>query len=114
MIAGGCLAAKDKRARLNIHIWIVLETMIQRNHMKDVEMLAFVFVNAFDWAIKNGMGVDFDAIGSADITCQPGFVVGFDLLPLGTKVGIIDEGFEFLEMIQVLNPSIPYAICDEL
>ncbi|MFM1942435.1 MAG: hypothetical protein RI897_1417 [Verrucomicrobiota bacterium] len=103
-VAGGSFAAEDDGTWWCGEARVGAEPVIEGDDMEDVEVLAFVFVEAFDLDIEEGGGVDFDACALVDDLGEVLFVGEFDFAPGVAELEVFGEGFEFLELAEVFDP----------
>jgi len=64
-----------------------LDSIVQRNHVEDVEELAFVVMDTFDLTIKESAGIEHNVLRVSDVRSQSLLVESFDLSPAGPAVG---------------------------
>ena len=61
-VAGGCLRAEDKGPRIEGHLRMLLDLVVQIHHMEDVEELSLVLVETFYLHVKDGAGIYLDTV----------------------------------------------------
>ena len=81
--------------------------------MEDVEELAFVFVEPLHLHVKDGVGVDLDAVMFPDVFCQFYFVFPFDLRQFLEHFLIACEGEHFFQIVQIAHPVFADLAADE-
>ena len=95
------LGAENKRPRIERHIRIFPDFIIQIHNMQNVQQLPFVFMQPLDLYIENGIRVYLYAGCFQNVFCQPDFVFPFDpqdLLLFGLFIGSRCQFFDFLQI----------------
>ena len=95
-IARRGLGAENKRARHEVHARVILELVVQRDNMQNVEHLALVLMQALDLHVENRVHVDLDAVMLLNILRQAQLVVALDLAELGEQRLILAIVGEYL------------------
>ncbi len=72
--------------------------------MKDVQQLAFVFMDPLDVHIKNGVRVDRNAVVLRNVISHSQFVLAADLREGLLYVGLGCAGSQLLQCPKVTNP----------
>jgi hypothetical protein len=91
-----------------------LQPQVERQDVKQVEVLALVFVDAFHLHVEQRTGIDGDAGAREHLVGQPTFVGEFHRAPLRAEFRIIGAGFQFRELGQVAGPALAGRLGDQL
>ena len=82
--------------------------------MEEIEVLAFVFVQALDLHVEHGGGVDLDAALVKDALGEFFFVRVLDRHELLAKGSVIGRRFEFAQQVEIALPSAADGAGDEV
>ena len=78
----------------NLHAWVLLELVVQRDNVQRVELLALIFVNAFDLLTSNiEVGLTFTPVAFSMRSGQYFFVRLLNLSPFCSKARVVGELF---------------------
>ena len=74
--------------------------------MKEVQVLALVFVQALDLHVEHRRWIDFDATLGLDISCKTLLVGELHRHELLAEFSIIGVFIDFAELVQITFPSV--------
>ena len=80
------------------------QSVVQNDDMKDVQKLALVFVNAFDLAVKDRVGIDDLTRGSLEPVGECNLGLAFRVAKLLAEAGVVGQGQQIAELRQVADP----------
>ena len=112
-VAGGRLAAEDHRSGRQIAGLPPADPAVERNHVQDVQVLAFVFVNSLHLDVEERIGIGRNPGARPDDLRQELLVAAFDRPPAVEETGVPRKGLQFPEPGQILDPRRAYAFGDE-
>ena len=104
MIAGGSLRAEDKGPGIEIHFRMLLDLIVQIDHMQDVQQLSLVLMQTFDLYIKDGVRVYFHAVMLQDILGQTFFVAIFNVHEFLQRFLIIRIDLQLADLGKIRDP----------
>ncbi|VFS58835.1 Uncharacterised protein [Kluyvera cryocrescens] len=110
VIARSRFRAKQEHARYAVSLRVLTNFFIQRQNMQQVQVLTFVFVQAFDLNIKNGVSGDLDTGTRFDKFHQTLLVRQFDFAVLLAEFGIVSIFFQMDQLIEGRWPTLSSAI----
>ncbi len=99
---------------MDIEVWVLEQAAVESQDMEQVQMLAFVFVEAFDLDIEDGGRVHIYAAFVLDDFGQVHFVLVFDGHEGIAEPGVFGEGLEASELVNIANPTIADSGGDEV
>ena len=88
-IACSRLRTEDKCSRIEAHLRMLFDLVVQVHDMQDVEELSLILVETFYLHVENGARVNIDAVVFLDIFRQAYFVLVLDLHELTPCVLIV-------------------------
>jgi hypothetical protein len=98
-IARRRLAAEDERARHHLRVGIRSQTVIERDHVQDVQVLTLVFVDTLDLNVEERRRIDEDPGLLLHEARKLAFVRLFDVAPTRTELAIVDQRIQSFELI---------------
>src|SRR5262245_36516142 len=93
---------------------IFLQAVIKRYDMQDIQVLAFVFMEALDLDIEQARRISLDAGLLQNLRGEHFAALPFDASPLVPEGSIINLGFEAAQCFEVARPAVPDGIADQL
>ena len=112
-IARGRLGPEDEGPGHDVPGGIVLDPMIKGDDMQGVQELAFVFVQALDLDVEDRTGIHHAAQLIGDEGGQNPFVGVFDGQEAVPESGVLGQGFETPQLVQVADPAVADGLADE-
>ncbi len=83
----------------------MLEPVVQADDAQQIQVLAFVLVDALGLDVKHAVRVHLDADNGLDVVGQVGLGLAFDLAPALAEAGILGQGFQAVEFVQAAQPA---------
>ena len=104
-VVGRCrLSGEDDGARHHVRLRGGFDAVKKSDDVEHIEQLAFVFVDALDLDIEQGVGIDAQFDFAQDVTCQSLFIGLFGGHPPLAEVGVFGIRNEFLQPFQIADP----------
>ena len=117
-IACSCLCAEDKGSRIERHLRMILQLVIQIHDMKDVHQLSLVLVQSLDLYVKDRTRIDIDSVVLLDILRQAQLILILDVHELLLCLRIICIDFHLRDLRKIGHPFISdmcrYPVCKKL
>ncbi|MGY3645065.1 hypothetical protein ACVWW2_000356 [Bradyrhizobium sp. LM4.3] len=113
-VARGRLARKDLHPRHPIAAGIVLDRLVQRDCLDDVEKLALVFVDALDLHVEQRGRIDLDAEPLADQARQRGLVVKLDRAEFALEFDVAGAGFDQAELRRIVEHGVAAGLAQQI
>ncbi|MBS1239064.1 MAG: hypothetical protein H6R38_382, partial [Deltaproteobacteria bacterium] len=114
VVGGGRLAPEEEGARVDAEVLLLFEPQPEIDRVQDVQHLALVFVDTLDLHVENGLGVQPFAGQLEGELGQAPLVAALDLAPFAAEVGILGEGFDLAQFMEVLHPVAADAPADQV
>ena len=92
-------------ARRDRELRILAQSLVERDDVQHVQVLALVLVDALHLDVEERRGVDDDAGALADALRERFLVQPLDAAPFLLKRGVVGARFERLEPRQIRRPS---------
>ena len=83
------LCSENKSSGIEVHLRMVFNLIVQIHYMKNIQKLAFIFMETLYLYIEYGSRINLDTVIVSDILCQPQFVLVLDLCKLSKRFRII-------------------------
>jgi hypothetical protein len=113
VVAGRRLPTENHRARGDWIVAIVLDAVVERNDVQEVEQLALVLVDALDLHVEHRIGAHGHTCSLVDERNQLPFASVLDLAPAGTEVSVFRERLELLQLVFVRQAGLADLAGDE-
>ena len=116
-ISGSCFCTEDKGSRIEIHIRMLFDLVIQVHYMKDIHQLSLILMKSLNLYIKDGTRIDINVVVLFDIFCQTHFVLVFDIHELMLCFLIIHIQSQLFDLRQISDPLVTnmssYPFCQQ-
>ncbi len=112
-IAGRRLAGEDHGARDSGLAPAAAQAVVEGDHVKQVEQLALVFVNALDMDVEHGLPIDLDAQVLVDEGGQALFVVLLDGAEGAAEGSVVRQRGKALQLVQIGDPVLADVFADQ-
>ena len=106
MVSGRGFPGEEEGARRHAKVGVGSQAVVENHDVQSVEQLPLVFVNAFDLAVDDGIGVDGLAGGALKPVGKTHLGVARGLAKNGAKSGILGMRLESGEMGEVGDPMV--------
>ena len=113
-IAGRCLPAEEKGARLDVKLRILSQPVIQGDDVQHIQVLALVLVNPLDLDIEQHVGWQRNAGLQFDVAGEALLVGELDRAPLFLEGLVIDVRLEAAQLLQFSRPAVADLCADRL
>ena len=108
------LAGEDLYPRHPVAVGIVLDRLVQRDRLDDVEQLALVFVDALDLHVEQRGRIDLDAEPLADQARQRRLVVKLDGAELLLEFDVAGAGFDQAELRRIVEHGFAAGLAQQI
>ena len=112
-VTRGGLTAENESTRGDLEVRVLLEPVVESDDVQRVEMLALVFVDAFDLNVEHPLRVEQDAGVIGDVIGEPGFVATLHGHPLLLERSVVGVGFQAAQLLQVDHPPLADGVVEE-
>src|SRR5438105_15777554 len=104
MIGGRCFTGKNNGARNKGRSGICLDSVVERDHMQNVEELALVFMHAFDVDIEERVRIHAKSDLSQNVSRETLLVLSLHVDPVRPKLGVFRQWDQSSELIEIAYP----------
>ena len=108
------LAREEEGARRHVQLRVVAQAIVENNHVKNIQQLSFVFMNALHLAVEDGIGVDGQPGGHAQPRGESRLGRPLGRAEAFQEGSVIGQGRDLLELgrDRMIQPS-PIALREE-
>ena len=103
IIACGCLGREDECLRIDRLFRVILDIVVKRQDMQDIQQLPLVFMQALDLHVEDRIRVDVDTVVLRDISGKAYLVLALDGLQIFQNIRIVtvlEQRFERVRVVQ--------------
>ena len=105
VVAGSGLGGKDENTRGDVVVGILKDPPIESQDVKEIEVLALVFVQALDLHIEEGGGIHNYATLLLDDAGEVDLIGMFDLHELALELRILCQGLQGMQFVEITLPT---------
>ncbi|SCH33629.1 Uncharacterised protein [uncultured Clostridium sp.] len=105
-VACCCLCSEDKGSRIEFHIRMLFDLIIQIHHMQDVQQLTLVLMQSLNLYIEDGARVYGDTVVLLDVFRQTHLVLILDVHEFLLRLLVVCVDFQLADLGQVGDPLV--------